>query len=40
MKQLNEDIKREDNAPDGEKEDNGNGDDLLEEHRSLQLQSQ
>lgn len=40
MKQLNEDIKREDNAPDGEKEDNANGDDLLEEHRSLQLQNQ
>lgn len=38
-KQLQEDIEREDNASDGEKEDNANGDDLLEEHRSLQLQS-
>lgn len=40
MKQLQEDIEREDNTSDGEKEDNASGDDLLEEHRSLQLQNQ
>lgn len=39
-KLLQEDIERGDNASDGENEDNANGDDLLEEHRSLQLQNQ
>ncbi|XP_030807403.1 SMC5-SMC6 complex localization factor protein 2 isoform X2 [Camarhynchus parvulus] len=34
-KQLQEDIEREDNASDGEKEDNANGDDLPEEHRAF-----
>ncbi|XP_064287201.1 SMC5-SMC6 complex localization factor protein 2 isoform X1 [Passer domesticus] len=34
-KQLQEDIEREDNASDGEKEDNPSGDDLLEEHRAF-----
>ncbi|NXK87345.1 SLF2 protein, partial [Formicarius rufipectus] len=35
-KQLQEDIKREDNASDGEKEENANGDeDLSEEHRAF-----
>ncbi|XP_030097047.1 SMC5-SMC6 complex localization factor protein 2 isoform X1 [Serinus canaria] len=35
VKQLQEDIEREDNASDGEKEDNASGDDLLEEHRAF-----
>lgn len=39
-KRLQEDIEREDNASDGENEDNASGDDLSEEHRSLQLQNQ
>lgn len=39
-KLLQEDIERGDDASDGENEDNANGDGLLEEHRSLQLQNQ
>ncbi|XP_053805579.1 SMC5-SMC6 complex localization factor protein 2 isoform X1 [Vidua chalybeata] len=35
VKQLQEDIEREDNASDGEKEDNASADDLLEEHREF-----
>nr|XP_054493711.1 SMC5-SMC6 complex localization factor protein 2 [Agelaius phoeniceus] len=35
VKRLQEDIEREDNASDGEKEDNANGDDLPEEHRAF-----
>ncbi|XP_068054021.1 SMC5-SMC6 complex localization factor protein 2 isoform X2 [Anomalospiza imberbis] len=35
VKQLQEDIEREDNASDGEKEDNTSADDLLEEHRAF-----
>ncbi|XP_037996318.1 SMC5-SMC6 complex localization factor protein 2 [Motacilla alba alba] len=35
VKQLQEDIEREDNASDGEKVDNASGDDLLEEHRAF-----
>ncbi|XP_063019385.1 SMC5-SMC6 complex localization factor protein 2 isoform X1 [Melospiza melodia melodia] len=35
VKRLQEDIEREENASDGEKEDNANGDDLPEEHRAF-----
>ncbi|XP_053840233.1 SMC5-SMC6 complex localization factor protein 2 isoform X2 [Vidua macroura] len=35
VKQLQEDIEREDNASDAEKEDNASADDLLEEHREF-----